>query len=77
MTTARTSDRRGSTVSRWAAAAGITSSAKTSSAPVSWLTSAVVTASSSRKTVDSRRVGTPARLGDVGVDRREDQRAAR
>ena len=49
----------GRAVSCWAAAAGMTSRANTSSAPVIWLTSAAAHPSRSRKTVDTSRSGTP------------------
>ena len=49
-----------------AVAAGITSSAKTSSAPVIWLTSAAAQPSRTRKTVLSSRTGTPRAAATSG-----------
>ena len=57
-----------------AVAAGVTSSAKTSSAPVIWLVAATASPSTSRKPKPSRRDGNAGGAGDVGVDRGEEER---
>ena len=64
-------------VSSWAAAAGATSSANTSSAPVIWLVAATASAEheEKRRVEDGDRQ--PARSRGLGVDRLEEQRPRR
>ena len=66
----------GRAVSRWAVAAGMTSRANTSRAPVIWLASAAAKPSRTQEHHDTTRTGTPRADGHVGVDRGEQQRSA-